>query len=122
PDHRDALAHAPRALVEGALHPFAEGEQENDGQGPPGDGQDGQHDPLALVARVALEEAQGHGHFGAEVAQGLHASLRATTGSRREARRAGKYPATVPMAPRSRAVVRITIGEAVGVPTYSSSF
>ena len=87
PDDGDALPHPSRALGKGELQPLAEGEEEDDRQGPPGDGEDGEDDPLGLVAEVGPEEAPDEGELGGGES---HESLSATTGSRSDARRAGK--------------------------------
>jgi hypothetical protein len=87
PEHGNALPHAPRVLVERALQALAEGEQQDDRERAPGDGQDGQDHALALPGGVVGEEPQDQAELGAEV---LHASFKAWTGSSSDARRAGK--------------------------------
>ena len=72
---------------EGALQALAEGEEEDDRQRAPGDGEDGEDDPLRLVAEVGAEEAPDESELGDREP---HESLSATTGSRSDARRAGK--------------------------------
>ena len=87
PHDGDALAHPPRPLGERSLEALAEGEEEDDREGAPGDGEDGEDDPLRLVAEVGAEEAPDQGELGDREP---HESLSATTGSRSDARRAGK--------------------------------
>src|SRR6266542_735512 len=108
----EVLAH--RALVGGelALQALAEGEQQQDRHGPPGDGSDRQRRALLLEARRSREEVEDDRQVS------LAHSFIATTGSRREASRAGKYPARSPVTPRISAVSAATGSEISGSPTY----
>jgi hypothetical protein len=73
--------------VEGSLHPLPEREEEDDREGSPADREDREGDPLPLSRGVVAEELEDEAELGDE---GAHYSFRAWTGSRRDARRAGK--------------------------------
>ena len=89
PGHTTAMpSPIPRDPLEKArFEALAEGEEEDDRERAPGDGEDGEDDPLRLVAEVGAEEAPDESELGDREP---HESLSATTGSRSDARRAGK--------------------------------
>src|SRR6266508_3108997 len=107
----EVLAHRARVGGQLALQSLAEGEQHQDRHGPPGDGSDRRRGELLLEARRARKEVEDDRQVP------LAHSFIATTGSRRDASRAGKYPARSPVTPRTRAVSAATGSEISGSPT-----